>query len=417
MNYPLPLSSLSCASLRTLSALLMAAILAGTSLEAQFYTVTDLGSLLPSFSGSSSNGMGINSSGQVTGSTTFGQVQFVSEGFRAYRYSAGIMTPLGTTAGATGSYGYGINATGQVTGFSTTAVVGPDHAFLYDGSVMKDLGTLGGSTSYGYGINASGWVTGGSDTTASGQQHAFLYNGTGMVDLGTMKTDWSGNADPSGFSAGYGINDNGWVTGWTEVAPGGYSEAFLYNGTTMTSLGTFSGGTTGSGGAGINNSGQVTGWASMDKGGSQVSHAFRYSNGTMKNLGSLGGSFSGGLGINAGGQIVGQADTLDGYYRAFFYSDDTGMIDLNSLIAPGSGWVLNSANGINDLGQIVGTGTITGISDKSGNIINVQHGFLLTPVTSSVPDSGATAAMLGIVLAGLVALRRRLPFGQLVGNT
>jgi probable HAF family extracellular repeat protein len=397
----------------------MAAILAGTSLEAQFYTVTDLGSLLPSFSGSSSNGMGINSSGQVTGSTNFGQQQFTSEGFRAYRYSAGTMTSLGTIAGNTDSYGYGINAKGQVTGFSTKVVdqvvngvvvrvvVEPDHAFLYDGSVMKDLGTLGGSTSYGYGINASGWVTGGSDTTLSGEQHAFLYNGTTMTDLGHIKKDSNGEAVPSGFSAGYGINDNGWVTGWTEVAPGKYSEAFLYDGTTMTSLGTFSGGVEGSGGAGINNSGQVTGWASMDNGGTQVSHAFRYSNGTMKDLGSLGGSFSGGLGINASGKIVGQASTQDGNYHAFFYSDDTGMIDLNSLIATGSRWVLDSANGINDLGQIVGTGTITGISDKSGNIINVQHGFLLTPVTSSVPDSGATAAMLGMVLAGLVALRRR----------
>jgi probable HAF family extracellular repeat protein len=45
------------------------------------------------------------------------------------------------------------------------------------------------------------------------------------------------------------------------------------------------------------------------------------------------------------------------------------MTDLNSLIPAGSGWVLTSARGINDAGQIVGTGTISG----------VQHAFLLTP--------------------------------------
>ena len=34
------------------------------------------------------------------------------------------------------------------------------------------------------------------------------------------------------------------------------------------------------------------------------------------------------------------------------------MVDLNSLIDPSSGWVLSEANGINDLGQIVGGGSL-----------------------------------------------------------
>ena len=45
------------------------------------------------------------------------------------------------------------------------------------------------------------------------------------------------------------------------------------------------------------------------------------------------------------------------------------MLDLNNLIAPSSGWILNTANGINDAGQIVGNGTINGYT----------RGFLLTP--------------------------------------
>ena len=43
--------------------------------------------------------------------------------------------------------------------------------------------------------------------------------------------------------------------------------------------------------------------------------------------------------------------------------------DLNTLISSTSGWVLNSATGINIWGQIVGSGTLNGQS----------HGFLLTP--------------------------------------
>jgi hypothetical protein len=55
--------------------------------------------------------------------------------------------------------------------------------------------------------------------------------------------------------------------------------------------------------------------------------------------------------------------------RPFVWSERSGMQDLNTLISPSSGWVLNSATGINIWGQIVGSGTLNGQS----------HGFLLTP--------------------------------------
>jgi probable HAF family extracellular repeat protein len=45
------------------------------------------------------------------------------------------------------------------------------------------------------------------------------------------------------------------------------------------------------------------------------------------------------------------------------------MLDLNTLIPPGTGWTLDQANGINDAGEIVGYGA------KKGQ----QHAFLLTP--------------------------------------
>ena len=51
---------------------------------------------------------------------------------------------------------------------------------------------------------------------------------------------------------------------------------------------------------------------------------------------------------------------------AFLYSDGQ-MQDLNSLIAPNSGWTLREATGINDANQIVGFGASF-------------RAFLLTPV-------------------------------------
>ena len=55
------------------------------------------------------------------------------------------LTDLGTLGGSY-SQGVAINASGQVTGTSNTADEAT-HAFLWDGTTMQDLGTLGGSRS------------------------------------------------------------------------------------------------------------------------------------------------------------------------------------------------------------------------------------------------------------------------------
>jgi probable HAF family extracellular repeat protein len=85
----------------------------------------------------------------------------------------------------------------------------------------------------------------------------------------------------------------------------------------------------------------------------------------MADLGTLGGSSSYATAINDSGQVVGGTGG-----HAFLY-DNGKMVDLNTLISSGSGWVLESATAINDSGQIVGCGT---------NSRGKTDAFLLTPL-------------------------------------
>jgi probable HAF family extracellular repeat protein len=79
--------------------------------------------------------------------------------------------------------------------------------------------------------------------------------------------------------------------------------------------------------------------------------------------------------------------------RAFFWTADEGMMDLNALLdASGEGWVLELALDINNSDQIVGFGHFNG----------EQRAFLLTPV--QVPEPGAV--VLGLVAAMFLPRRR-----------
>lgn len=83
--------------------------------------------------------------------------------------------------------------------------------------------------------------------------------------------------------------------------------------------------------------------------------------------------------------------------RAFLFTGAAGaggvMTDLDTLIDPASGWTLDEATGISDIGFITGYGT---------NPMGETHAFLLTPT----PEPSGWV-VLGLGALGLCGLARR----------
>ena len=90
----------------------------------------------------------------------------------------------------------------------------------------------------------------------------------------------------------------------------------------------------------------------------------------MRDLGVLpGDNESRAMDVNNSGQVAGFSENIfEDTRRAFLFSDGT-LFDLNDLMVQNPGWKLVEATGINDRGQIVGTGLFEGNG----------RAFLLTP--------------------------------------
>jgi probable HAF family extracellular repeat protein len=142
----------------------------------------------------------------------------------------------------------------------------------------------------------------------------------------------------------------------------------------------------------VGNSYELTG-SGPDK--TVIGHAFLYSGGAMVSLGTLGGPNSFATGINAAGLIVGNAE-VQRYVVHPFLDAGGRLLDLNDIVVNGAGWTLLSANGINDSGQIVGTGTLNGET----------RAFLLTPL-ATVPEPASLILLCPGVAILLIVVGRR----------
>ena len=368
-------------------------------------TATDLGTL----GGFGSQANALNSSDKVVGSSSAGNFTY---GF-VWDSSHG-MVSLGAFHYRQSS-AYALNNVGQVAGASPVDNL-HTHGFLWQNNLFTDLGTLGGD-SIAFALNSAGQTVG--QTHVGGNSHAFLFQNGTLQDLGTLPGQTG--------SVAYGINDSGQIVGDSNFndfrANSGNlavsAPAFLLQNGTMTSLGVLSGDAI-SMATGINAGGKVVGSSSrlqVKQFRDLLGHiyyiysrgdtrAFLWQANTLTALPSLGGTLSQANAINAKGQVVGVSTTANSIAHAVLWANnaltDLGMgvayglnsfghtvgqangsaflwlnglpVDLNSQTTAAPNWTLLEAHGINDAGQIVGTGLF------SGEI----HGFLLNRATFSV---------------------------------
>ena len=289
--------------------------------------------------GTFSQASGINTAGQICGFSTL--TNTLND--HAFLFSLGGNIDLGTLGGSV-STAAAINDSGQVAGTATLSSELP-RAIIYAGGVMTNLGTLGGDSSSAAALNNAGQVAG-EASTASGDDHAFLFSAGSMLDLGTL-------GGPS--SSATAVNAGGQVAGDSDTT-NHQNHGFFFSGGMMNDVGTFGG--TFSTVNGLNDSGQVIGDATFPN--ELVTHGFLYNAGVLTDLGSFGGDSSA-LAINNIGQIVGFSLDAGGTLHPFLWQSGT-MTDLNTLLPPNSGWVLQSASLINDASQVVGMGTYQGNS-------------------------------------------------------
>ena len=261
-----------------------------------------------------------------------------------------------------------------------TVGVGPDSDSAYWCQII----------SYASGIDFLWQVVGTNDWSGNTYDNGFLWTHAGGMTL-----------LPLGFydfwaDVTYAINNRGSIVGMGVnccIMPPSSGHAVLSTKSSVINLGTLGGADPEfeycSEATGINDVGRIVGWCTRSPDTedgtpclSAIStHALLWTqDGSMQDLGTLPGDTSSqAYRINLFGKVIGiSGNTFNWVYppgrptlvgRPFVWTNKSGMQDLNTLIRPGSDWVLNSVSDINIWGQIVGSGSLNGQS----------HGFLLTP--------------------------------------
>jgi probable HAF family extracellular repeat protein len=286
---------------------------------------------------------------------------------------------------------------------------------------VTDLGVLGaGTNATAFDTNDVGWVAGSSNLTAGGPQHAFVWYGHGpLKDLGTL----GGAACPLCNSAADGPNLLGETAIGSEIStPDPDGEDFCAYGTHLQCRGVVSRngklialrnlpGGRNANAFGINDLGQLVGFAENGIRDSTCAtttpfQVFRFEavewepSGTIRELPPLtkkGDTVAFAMGINNLGQVVGSSGTcatqglpplyVTGHHAVLW--DRNGNATYLGTLGDAANTASNSANSINNFGQVVGTSQFT-----DGTV----HSFLWTKATGMQglePLPGAFATIAG----------------------
>jgi len=252
------------------------------------------------------------------------------------------------------------------------------HAFSWHEGKMQDLGTLGGPDSFAFLVNERGQVAGASDVdfasnvvTGGPTVHPFLWHHGKMIDL-------VAHAPAGMFGGTYGsvsaLNDRGQVAGTMYLTGDLTWHSFLWDEGEITDLGTLGGAITTA--IGMNNSGHIVGRSDVtalceacppgDQ--KQLHRPFFWKDGVITDVGVIAGDNAGSAySVNASDQVVGRSalcikvnpnDSCESVsYHAFLWENGS-IVDLETLVLPGSGITVNDALNINDRGEIAGYGTL-----------------------------------------------------------
>jgi probable HAF family extracellular repeat protein len=259
----------------------------------------------------------------------------------------GAMHPLGLPFGFAG----GVNEAGVVAGtFRYDPQTWATEGFRWQAGKMVALGTLGGGSSQVSQINRDGSIVGWAQR-ADGIQRAVVWKNGEIVDLGSLGGGFSG------CSVAYGINASGTIVGESCTDAGANHAVVFHSPGVIEDLGTL-GGNYGIALA-INDGGVIVGYSTTDFSGTG-SHAFVYEDGRMSDAGALPGLPFSQLGaINGRGVAVGNAFNNGGTQRGIIHAQGR-MLDVNAL-TDGTPYTINSLGGIDEAGDLVGTGIDNGV--------------------------------------------------------
>ncbi|HET8926002.1 MAG TPA: hypothetical protein VFN26_23660 [Candidatus Acidoferrum sp.] len=339
----------------------------------------------------------------------------------AVLWKDGKIVNLGTLGGIESGAG-AVNSGGEVVGAAQNLTTDPfpsrapysdffiygngteSRAFLWRSGTMQDLGTLGGPDSAAFFVNENGQVAGSSDVdfnvnpaTGGPTVHPFLWEHGKMLDL-------VAGSPPDMFGGTFGIaawlNERGQVLGTMNLTGDTTWHSFLWDKGVVADLGTLGGINTTA--QWLNNAGHVSGKSDVTAictacapgNQKQLHHPFVWKNGVMTDLRLLYDDTAGNaVSVNAKDQAVGvtlpctkvnRDDSCEGpVYHSFLWENGS-IVDLQTLILPGSGITLSSCHGceagaynINDSGEIAGQGVLS-----DGN----SRAILLIPCDDNHPN-------------------------------